>query len=64
MELMIVIAIIGVLSASLFPALTGYLSRARDTKKIAEIKELNTALITYQIDKSTYHVLNTGANGG
>jgi prepilin-type N-terminal cleavage/methylation domain-containing protein len=63
MELMIVIAIIGVLAASLFPALTGYLSRARDTKKIAEIKDLNTALIVYQSDSRTYHVPNTGSNG-
>ena len=62
-ELMVVIAIIGVLAASLFPTLTGYLSRARDTKKISEIKDLNAALIVYQSDKGTYHVPDTGSNG-
>jgi prepilin-type N-terminal cleavage/methylation domain-containing protein len=50
MELMVVIAIIGVLSASLFPALTGYLSRARDTKKISEMRQLHTALLAYKTD--------------
>jgi prepilin-type N-terminal cleavage/methylation domain-containing protein len=55
-ELMVVIAIIGVLAASLFPALTGYLSRARDTKKIAEIKELHTALLVYKTDTGLYYV--------
>jgi prepilin-type N-terminal cleavage/methylation domain-containing protein len=50
MELMIVIAIIGVLAAALFPALTGYLSRARDTKKISEMRQLHTALLAYKTD--------------
>jgi type II secretory pathway pseudopilin PulG len=56
MELMIVIAIIGVLAAALFPALTGYLSRARDTVKISEIKELHTALMTFKTDTGLYYV--------
>jgi prepilin-type N-terminal cleavage/methylation domain-containing protein len=55
-ELMIVIAIIGILAAALFPALTSYLSRGRDTKKIAEIKQLNTALIVYKIDTGGHYV--------
>jgi type II secretory pathway pseudopilin PulG len=58
---MVVIAIIGVLATALFPALTWYLSRARDAKKIAEIKALNTALILYRADKWTYIVPGTGA---
>ena len=36
-ELMIVIAIIGILAASLFPAMSGYLSRSRDTARIAHL---------------------------
>jgi type II secretory pathway pseudopilin PulG len=56
MELMIVIAIIGILAGSLFPALTGYLSRARDTKKISEIKQLHTALLVYKTDTGGYFV--------
>lgn len=31
-EIMIVIAIIGVLAAALFPSLTGHISRANDTR--------------------------------
>ena len=57
---MIVIGIIGILAASLFPSLTSYLARGRDTAKISEIKQLNTALISYQIDKNTYRVAGAG----
>jgi type IV pilus assembly protein PilE len=43
-ELMIVIAIIGILAATLFPALTSYLARGRDTSRAAGIKEISTAI--------------------
>jgi prepilin-type N-terminal cleavage/methylation domain-containing protein len=36
-ELMIVIAIIGILAASLFPMMTGYMARSRDTARIANL---------------------------
>jgi prepilin-type N-terminal cleavage/methylation domain-containing protein len=39
-ELMIVIAIIGILAAALFPAMTGYLQRARDSGRIAALKNI------------------------
>ena len=61
-ELMIVIGIIGILAAALFPSLTSYLARWRDTAKISEIKQLNTALISYQIDKSTFKIPGVGGN--
>jgi type II secretory pathway pseudopilin PulG len=60
---MIVIGIIGILAAALFPSLSSYLSRGRDTAKISEIKQLNTAIILYKADKGTYWVPNTGAFG-
>jgi type IV pilus assembly protein PilE len=50
-ELMIVIAIIGILAAALFPSLTSYLARGRDTSRTAGVKEINTALAAYQLDK-------------
>jgi prepilin-type N-terminal cleavage/methylation domain-containing protein len=53
-ELMIVIAIIGILAASLFPTTTRYISRARDTTKVNEINQLQTAIEVYHIDKETY----------
>lgn len=36
-ELMIVIAIIGILAAALFPMMTGYMARSRDTARIAAL---------------------------
>ncbi len=52
-ELMIVIAIIGILAAALFPSLTAYLARGRDTSRVAGIKEIVTAFAGWQLDKLT-----------
>lgn len=49
-ELMIVIAIIGILAAALFPSLTAYLARGRDTSRAAGIKDISTAVAAYTID--------------
>jgi len=38
---MIVIAIIGVLAAAMFPQVNAYLSRARDMTKVLEVRDLN-----------------------
>ena len=43
-ELMIVIAIIGILAAALFPSLTAYLKRSRDAARIAHLKDVTTAI--------------------
>jgi type IV pilus assembly protein PilE len=51
-ELMIVIAIIGILAAALFPSLTSYLAKGRDTARASNVKEIVTALSTYMVDKS------------
>ena len=51
-ELMIVIAIIGILAAALFPSLTAYLARGRDTSRIAGIKEITTAYAGFLLDKT------------
>ena len=51
-ELMIVIAIIGILAAALFPSLTAYLARGRDTSRAAGIKEITTAVAAYAIDNN------------
>jgi type IV pilus assembly protein PilE len=37
-ELMIVIAIIGIIAAVLYPQLTGYYSRGRDAVRLTDIK--------------------------
>ncbi len=59
-ELMIVIAIIGILAAALFPAMTGYLSRSRDTARITHVGQLITASSTYFQDKDEYSGVVTG----
>lgn len=51
-ELMIVIAIIGILAAALFPSLTSYLARGRDTSRASGLKEISTAVAAYMVDQS------------
>jgi prepilin-type N-terminal cleavage/methylation domain-containing protein len=53
-ELMIVIAIIGVLAAALFPAMSGYLSRSRDTAIVSHVGQIITASSTYFSDHENY----------
>lgn len=53
-ELMIVIAIIGILAAALFPMMTGYMARSRDTARVSHISQLATALSTYYTDNNQY----------
>jgi type II secretory pathway pseudopilin PulG len=62
-ELLIIIALIGMLAAGLYPSLTGYLARWRDSTKITEIAQLNTALVLYQVANKTYGVQWTGWMG-
>ncbi len=53
-ELMIVIAIIGILAAALFPSLTSYLARGRDTSRVAGIKEISTGIAAFNVDQSSF----------
>lgn len=49
-ELMIVIAIIGVLAAALFPMMRGYLEKSRDTARISHLGQLRTVVQSYLQD--------------
>lgn len=60
-ELMIVIAIIGILAAALFPSMTGYLKRSRDTARQSSMKDITTAVGAFYADKEVYP--NAAANG-
>jgi prepilin-type N-terminal cleavage/methylation domain-containing protein len=60
-ELMIVIAIIGVLAAALFPAMSGYLSRSRDTARVSHVGQIITASSTYFSDVENYNAIMSGA---
>lgn len=53
-ELMIVIAIIGILAAALFPSMTSYLRRSRDAARTANLKDITTAVGAYYADKEAY----------
>ena len=53
-EMMIVIAIIGVLAAALFPAYSGYQQRARDAHRITSVSTITRALQLHFNDKEEY----------
>lgn len=50
-ELMIVMSIIGILAAVLFPSITTYLARARDTTRIQDMNRIGMTLIQYAADR-------------
>ncbi|MDP3996701.1 MAG: prepilin-type N-terminal cleavage/methylation domain-containing protein [bacterium] len=53
-ELLVVIAIIGLLSSVVFSSLDGARKRARDTRRITEIREIQKALELYYDDRGYY----------
>ncbi len=69
-ELMIVIAIIGILAAALFPSMTNYLKRSRDAARTSHLKDVATAAGAYYSDKERYPdadnngCVNSGAYAG
>ena len=52
--------IVGILAAAIFPALTTYLARSRDTARMAGIKQITTGLMAYQMDNGKYPVTPVG----
>ncbi len=53
-ELLVVIAIIGILSSIVMVSLTGARAKARDAKRVADIKNIQLALETYYTDHLKY----------
>jgi Tfp pilus assembly protein PilE len=51
---MIVIAIIGILAAVMFPSVSNYFMRARDVQRIGDLRAIKQALEAYYIDKEIY----------
>ncbi len=56
-ELMIVIAIIGILAAALFPSLTGYLANARDSGRVANLRSIKVASAAYFTNNGNYNAI-------
>ena len=66
-ELLVVIAIIGLLSTLAVVALNSARSKARDAKRVSDIKQIQTSLELYYADNSGYaggSALALGGSGG
>lgn len=53
-ELIVVIVVIGIMSATMLPKIMGAPSRARDTGRIHDLNNLNVAMQQYYTDKGAY----------
>lgn len=59
-EMLIVIVIIGILAAALIPRLNSARGRANDVARKADLQQIATALISYNIDKGTFPPVTSG----
>lgn len=55
-ELLVVIAIIGILSTIVLSATSSVRAKARDARRIADLRQIAVALARYQIDNGSYPV--------
>lgn len=53
-EMLIVIVIIGILAAAIFPKLSNARGRANDVARKAGLSQIAAALVAYQIDKGSF----------
>jgi general secretion pathway protein G len=63
-ELLIVVAIIGVIAAIAIPNLLSSLQRARQKRTMADIRAVAVALELYQLDNNVYPVGSSGTVAG
>ena len=52
-EMLIVVIIVGILSATILPRLTGYMARTRDLKRQTDLRNIAAAINMYQSNKGT-----------
>ena len=63
-ELLVVIAIIGLLSTLAVVALGSAREKARDSKRLSDLKQVQTALELYYTDANAYPISTTAVNLG
>jgi len=63
-ELLVVIAIIGLLSTMAVVALNNARQKARDAKRVSDIKQIQTALELFFNDASSYPTIGSVASAG
>ena len=59
-EMLIVIVIIGILAAALIPRLSSARGRANDVARKADLAQVATALVSYQIDRGQFPACTDG----
>lgn len=62
-ELLVVIAIIGMLASAVSASLADAQREARDKRRVADLKSLQTALELYYVDNQSFPRESEGANG-
>ncbi|MCL6096137.1 MAG: type II secretion system protein GspG [Patescibacteria group bacterium] len=63
-ELLIVVAIIGVLATLLMVNFVGVRQRARDAQRKSDLRQIQSALEIYRADNSSYPLAVSGLNSG
>ncbi len=63
-ELLVVIAIIGILAAVVLVSLNSARQKSRDARRVADIRQIQTALELYYNDNSGYPAATAGAPSG
>jgi type IV pilus assembly protein PilA len=61
-ELLVVVAIIGLLAAMAVVALSNARAKARDARRVADVRQVQTALEMYYLDNNAYPNVTGGAN--
>ena len=62
-EMLIVIVIIGILAAALIPRLASARGRANDTARKADLQQIASALVAYQIDHGSFPLTGGALSG-
>ncbi|MDD2646409.1 MAG: prepilin-type N-terminal cleavage/methylation domain-containing protein [Patescibacteria group bacterium] len=63
-ELLVVVAIIGLLAAMAVIALSNARAKARDARRVSDVRQVQTALEMYFLDNNAYPNITGGTNTG